>query len=339
MENTSTLERSPVVGAGPLGAELVALSGELRRYQYRIVVAAAAFAESPEWILDGSPTAAHWLATVADVEACTAREWIRIGKALTVLPVTAQAFAERRLSYSTVRTLTRTASPENEAELVELVAGVAAAEVGKVIATWMRRNLPDEDIAARQRASRSVKWRTEADGMVVFTLRLQPHIAAVLISLLSVLVMRSKARREADGTYPSTAAQYADTIEEVLDEGTGRVDTEVIFHVRGDGATTDDGTPICDTVITELVSDAFLRVLIHDADGKPINASGRQRHPTARQRRVVKERDRSCVDCGRHDLGEYDHVPEYEASRRTIVDELQLRCAPCHHRRHHPPTI
>ena len=114
--------------------------------------------------------------------------------------------------------------------------------------------------------------------------------------------------------------------------------TEVILHVRGDGATTDDGTPICDSVIAELVPDAFLRVLIHDADAKPINASGRQRHPTARQRRVVKERDRSCVDCGRHDLGEYDHVPEYETTRRTIVDELQLRCAPCHHRRHHPPT-
>ncbi|MFN3220027.1 MAG: DUF222 domain-containing protein [Acidimicrobiales bacterium] len=317
----------------------MALSGELRRYQYRIVVAAAAFAESPEWILDGSPTAAHWLATVADVEACTAREWIRIGKALTQLPVTAAAFAERRLSYSTVRTLTRTATPENEAELVELVTGVPASEVGKVIAAWMHRNLPAEDIAARQRASRSVQWRTEADGMVVFTLRLQPHIAAVLISVLSVLVMRSKARREADGTYPSSAAQYADAIEEILDEGTGRVDTEVIFHVRGDGATTDDGTPICDSIIAELVPDAFLRVLIHDADGRPINASGRQRHPTARQRRVVKERDRSCVDCGRHDLGEYDHVPAYETSRRTIIDELQLRCAPCHHRRHHPPAI
>ncbi|MFN3215491.1 MAG: DUF222 domain-containing protein [Acidimicrobiales bacterium] len=336
MEKTSTLERSPVVGAGPLGAELVALSGELRRYQYRIVVAAAAFADSPEWILDGSPTAAHWLASVADVEACTAREWIRIGKALTTLPVTAQAFAERRLSYSAVRTLTRTATPETEAELVELVTGVPASEVGKVIAAWMRRNLAPEDFAARQRASRSVKWRTEADGMVVFTLRLQPHIAAILISVLSVLVMRSKARREADGSYPSTAAQYA---EEILDEGTGRVDTEVIFHVRGDGATTDDGTPVCDTIIAELVPEAFLRVLIHDVDGKPINASGKQRHPTARQRRVVKERDRNCVDCGRQDLGEYDHVPAYETSRRTLVDELQLRCAPCHHRRHHPPAI
>ena len=118
----------------------------------------------------------------------------------------------------------------------------------------------------------------------------------------------------------------------------GRVDTEVIFHVRGDGATTDDGTPVCDSIIAELVPDAFLRVPIHDAKGKPINASGRQRHPTARQKRVVKERDRSCVDCGSHDLGEYDHVPAYETSRRTVVDELQLRCAPCHHRPHRPPT-
>ena len=39
-----------------MGAELVALSGELRRYRYRIVVAAAAFADSPEWILDGPVT-------------------------------------------------------------------------------------------------------------------------------------------------------------------------------------------------------------------------------------------------------------------------------------------
>ena len=160
MEKTSTLERCRAVGAGPLGAELVALSGEFRRYQYRLVVTAAAFAESPEWILDGSPTAAHWLATVAGIEECTAREWIRVGKSLAALPVTAQAFAEQRLVYSTVRTLTRTATPENEAELVELVAGVAASEVGKVIAAWMRRNLPPDDIAARQRASRSAKWRT-----------------------------------------------------------------------------------------------------------------------------------------------------------------------------------
>ena len=65
------------------------LSGEVRRHaavwarsQYQLVVVAAEFADSGEWALDGSPTAAHWLAAVADVETCTTREWIRIGRCL-----------------------------------------------------------------------------------------------------------------------------------------------------------------------------------------------------------------------------------------------------------------
>ncbi len=56
--------------------------------------------------------------------------------------------------------------------------------------------------------------------------------------------------------------------------------------------------------------------------------------PAGRQKGFVKARDRVCVDCGRNELIEYDHVPDYEISRRTTVDELQARCAPCHRRRH-----
>lgn len=101
-----------------------------------------------------------------------------------------------------------------------------------------------------------------------------------------------------------------------------------------DGATLDDGAPITESAVARLLPEAFVRALIHDADGKPINASSKQRHPTPRQRRVVKERDRVCVDCGSHDLLEYDHVPDFEESKRTIVEELRLRCATCHHSRH-----
>ncbi len=48
----------------------------------------------------------------------------------------------------------------------------------------------------------------------------------------------------------------------------------------------------------------------------------------------MRARDRGCVDCGSTDLLRYDHVPDYEQSRHTVVDELELRCAPCHHKRH-----
>lgn len=73
---------------------------------------------------------------------------------------------------------------------------------------------------------------------------------------------------------------------------------EVVLHVRGDGCTLDDGSPIPGSVVERVAPPAFLRALIHNAEGHPINASSRRRHPTARQKRVVKERDRHCVDCG-----------------------------------------
>ena len=56
--------------------------------------------------------------------------------------------------------------------------------------------------------------------------------------------------------------------------------------------------------------------------------------PQGITRVVVKERDRVCVDCGSNQLLQYDHNPEYETTRRTVVEELELRCAPCHARRH-----
>ena len=42
----------------------------------------------------------------------------------------------------------------------------------------------------------------------------------------------------------------------------------------------------------------------------------------------VDERDRVCVDCGSEVLHQYDHVPEFQTSGQTVVDELELRCAP-----------
>jgi hypothetical protein len=298
--------------------------------QHLLVVLAAEFAEGHEWVLAGSPTAAHWLAHAADVEACTAREWIRIGKKLHTLPAVAAAFGDRRLSYSKVRALTRLATPENETELVDLAMSVPAGELGAALAVWLNTNTTPQELDEYQRSRRSVKWRTDPDGIVTFTLRLQPLIAGILIALLTTIVMRSKPRPETGETWPTVAQQNADAIAEVLSNGAGRIVTEIVLHVRGDGCTLDDGTPITDSVIEQVAPASFLRALIHDADANPVDASNRRRHPTARQKRIVKERDRRCVDCGRTELLEYDHQPPHNQSGHTITTELQLRCSPCH---------
>jgi hypothetical protein len=134
--------------------------------------------------------------------------------------------------------------------------------------------------------------------------------------------------------WPTIAQQRADALVEIVDGGAGTPVAEVLLHVRADGCTFDDGTPITGTVVERIAPEAFLRALIHDANSRPINASGRQRHPTARQKRVVKERDRCCVDCGATEFLEYDHDPPYEDTLHTVVDELALRCRDCHRPRH-----
>jgi hypothetical protein len=128
--------------------------------------------------------------------------------------------------------------------------------------------------------------------------------------------------------------QRADALLAIVTGGGADLTAELIVHIRGDGCSLDDGTPIADSIVERLVSDAFLRVLIHDAERRPINASGRQRHPTDRQKRVVRERDRACVDCGSTTLLQYDHDPDFDQTRRTIVEELKIRCWRCHKARH-----
>ncbi len=282
----------------------------------------------------GAASAAHWIAAAADIEVCTAREWIRVGRRLRTLPIVADAFEADDLSYSKVRCLTRVATPMNEAQLVAIAATVAAGQLPRALAAWIHRTSDNDELERHQHQQRSISWRIEPDGVVTFTQRLPPLVAGVFISRLTTHVMTNRPAPATIADWPTLAQQYADAFEQLLTHGAGTLLTELVIHVRADGATLDDGTPLPMSVVERIAPEAFIRALIHDADGKPVNASSKQRHPTTRQKRVVKERDQRCVDCGATTLLQYDHVPDYEETKQTVVEELQLRCAPCHHRRH-----
>ena len=302
--------------------------------QRTVIGLAADFADSGEWMATPAPSAAHWIAGVADIEVCTAREWIRVGRRLRTLPLIAGLFDADVLSYSKVRTLSRLANERNEAELAAIAKDVPAGALPRAIAAWLHRNSTDHELEHHQREQRSVTWRSEPDGMVTFTARLPPLVAGRLIAGLTTQLMTTRQAATDVEHWPTLAQQHADALAHVLTEGAGRVVTEVIVHVRAGRASLDDGTPLPMSTVERIAPEAFIRALVHDAEGRPINAGAKRRHPSARQKRVVKERDRVCVDCGATALLQYDHVPDYEVTGHTLVEELQLRCAPCHQRRH-----
>ncbi len=320
---------------GEIGTRLLNVGWDANDHQAQAVHLAAAFAESGEWALDGYATAGRWIADHLDIALRTANEWIRVGRALVDLPATTQALREQTISFSKAKELTRSATPENEADLLAIAQTVPAARLGMEIAAWLGRNETDDVIDAKQHQSRSLTWRTEPDGTVSFFGRLAPIEAGKVIAAIDANVMaQGHSLREVRLEWPSLAQQRADAVVAVTTSGGANINTEVILHVRGDGSSLYDGTPVTESAVANVIGESFVRLLIHDADRRPINASAKQRHPTARQKRVVKERDRACVDCGSTDLLEYDHVPDFAESGHTVVDELELRCAICHAFRH-----
>jgi hypothetical protein len=108
----------------------------------------------------------------------------------------------------------------------------------------------------------------------------------------------------------------------------GGTDTEVVVHVREDGNTLTDGTPLSDHAVTKMLPTSLVSLLMHDAERYPIDASPRRRFPTRRQRRVVEERHDECQQPGCHagDLLQIDHIRPFHPDGPTTLDNLQLLC-------------
>ncbi len=344
-DTSGSVEVDPVV----LERAVVEAGAMLHASRYRLITALAAYDSAGHWVFTGAVTCAHWAAERLGVAVSTAREWLRVGHALEALPAVAAAMADRRLSYCAVRTLTRVAVDhhEHQDELVALAERSRPGQLGRDLARWALGHDSEDQHDERERRNTHLSLRIEPDGMGVIHARLPAIELGRVQAAIDALVMQST-RTNPDDPRPSLGRQRALALVDLVTTGgpgpvtagqpgpTGspRVATEVIVHVRGDGVSLHDGTPLADSVIAELIDTAFIRVLIHDAENRPVNASTRRRHPTPRQKRVVDERDPRCVDCGGTELLQYDHDPDYEITKRTHTDELTRRCPQCHTRRH-----
>lgn len=338
MSVTSMQEVTAAPDPASLRDEIIAVGRRWSNAQHRLLELVVALDVSGQWAADGAPSCARWIADTLDIEVCTAREWLRIGRRLTELPTIGTAFVDGRISYSKVRTLTRVATPENEVELEEIAEHVPAGRLAHALATWLTAHESPEETEARHFAARTLSVRLDPDGLLAGFFRLPPADGKAILQTIDNEVQQHEPRlgtsADASSRWPTVAQQRADAFVRRMTTGGSGLVTELVINVRGDGCTFEDGTPISDTFVERIAPSSFLRALIHDAERRPINASGRHRHPTQRQQRVVAARDRACVDCGATEFLEFDHEPSFEKSGRTVVDELRWRCRSCHRRRH-----
>ncbi|MGY1814253.1 DUF222 domain-containing protein [Blastococcus sp. SYSU D00820] len=120
----------------------------------------AEFDRREGWGAIGVRSCAHWLSWQCGLSPGSAREHVRVARALTVLPQTRAAFAGGRLSFSKVRALTRVADPATEGELLQLAHEASAAQVERVVRQWRRSDRTDE----QERRERNRREQEESSG-------------------------------------------------------------------------------------------------------------------------------------------------------------------------------
>lgn len=135
-----------------LEARICALAGNLEAGTCQFLLLVADFDERGGWGRDEQPSCAAWLAWKCQVAPGTAREQVRVARALKQLPVIRGEFAAGRISYAKVRALTRVATPETERELVEFATPMTAGQLERFVRAHRQvsRGEPDGRPAFRE---------------------------------------------------------------------------------------------------------------------------------------------------------------------------------------------
>ena len=147
------------VSTDALGEAIAGLAARLHAVTYELLVLLREFDSRTDWH-GGFASCAHWLHWRTGIALGAAREKVRVAHALATLPLVSAAMQRGAVSYAKVRALTRVATPENEAELLDFAQAGTAAHVERFVGAWRRV----DRVAARNWPSRGISTDISRPG-------------------------------------------------------------------------------------------------------------------------------------------------------------------------------
>ena len=313
---------------------------------------------------------AHWLEWKCGLAAGTAREHVRVARAIAALPLIREAFSRAELSYSKVRALTRVAGPDTEAELLELAAEMTGSQLDRVMRSFEKaaRRITDADVH-RNYARRDLIRYEDDDGRPCWLLRPSPEEDLMLQKAVDYARdcdyndARAEARQLADARGDTKRGEIApgrgsrlpriDALMRIIEWGLTRAveydDNElpseryqVVLHVHSAPKVGDDGLVHLEGGIklhpkTAQRLGCNATVTLVDDDGNDLNKGRRMRLFTRRQRRALAKHRPSCAfpHC---DIPvrwcQAHHVVDWIKGGATDIDNGIFLCKRHHHAVH-----
>lgn len=332
-----------------LGLEIAELAARVDVATHRMLTCIRQFDEENGWYAQGAVSCAHWLSWRIGLDLGTARERVRVARALGTLPTIDAALASGKLSYAKARALSRVATPENEAKLLELALYSTGAQLEKICRGYRGVLKADETPAIEER---SVCRRVLPGGMVKLELVLAPDEADLIMRAVDRARETEHAHASAETSdddanasspLPSRADGMVALAESFLAgnaaNGNGGERFQVTLHVDQDplaadgvlAATLDDGTRVSAETCRRVLCDCGLVPTL--GDGEPLNIGRRTRTIPPAIRRALRLRDHGCrfPGCTHDRFLHGHHVQHWLHGGETSVDNLLLLCT--HHHR------
>ena len=330
-----------------LAGELRALGRRVNSDSYRFLVVLREFDERAGYLEFGMQSSAHWLCWQCGFAEGTAREKVRVARALTGLPKIAEAMREGEISYCMGRSITRIATADNEEELLKVAEGRTVKQTEQVISRMRSGDELQEENA--RHASRYGQSFVNHEGMWILRAAHSTEQGAIVHSAL--LEARDEIR-EAKGDSCEAgdchAADMADAIvlmaERYLAGGIStsgakrhlihvHVDEQVLREASVDGRCDIDGHAVAPATVKRLCCDGALIAIVENAAGKPVAISKQTRAIPTPLRRALESRDGGCrfPGCSNSRFVHAHHIEHWIDGGETSLENLVLLCG-WHHR-------
>jgi len=336
--------------------EICELAAHLAAATCRWLLLVAEFDERAGWADWGVCSCAHWLSWRCSIAPRSAREHVRVARALTQFPEVRAAFATGELSYSKVRAITRVATAETESELVEMARHATGGQLDRLVRLYGTALAATTDQAAQAIARRSLSYEWEDDGSLSLRARLPAEDGALLLAALQAA--EESAAREveahtttAEGEYaPRPAARRADALVSVARaavsggiEGASQSGAACLLSVHVDAQTLagehiherselEQGVTLAPETARRLSCDGSV-VRILERDGRPLSVGRRTRTVPPALRRALQSRDRGCrfPGCTHQRHLHAHHIQHWARGGPTALANLVQLCS--HHHR------
>ena len=298
----------------------------------------AALEAEGSWEADGARTLPEWLVARYAVSIGTAREWLRVARALAGLPRIRETYVTGGLSWDQLRALVKVADVETDAEWARRAPGMTVAELR---AAHVRMT---KDDAAVAHEDRNVRWWFNPDKPGFhMTVQMGDTEGAALATWLTRRANQYPADPET-GFHDFFEARCADALHELaanalandpdLDRATVLVLAPLDTLLDGTGtATLADGPAIASDTLRRLVCDARIQLAITDPDHGPVGVGRTARTVPPWLNRLVRARDRGCrfPGCHRTRFTHAHHLVHWADGGPTDLDNLVTLCS-YHHR-------